>query len=96
MKHILMRIERGRIEALWTEQKDRYERTDERSGGTMEELKQESYNIVKKITDSRSYYIELMACAFVKQVGEDSVLSYELVEQRSEDGTQITWFFRKK
>lgn len=50
--------------------------------------------LIVKIMEARAQYIDMLAAAFLKEVGSGEASKYILVETR--EGTEISWRFERK
>lgn len=51
---------------------------------------------IDEILRTRAEHIEMLAAAFIKRVGSQEASEYCLVEQRSDDGLETKWYFKRR
>lgn len=59
-------------------------------------MKSEFERLMDDLMRTRADHLEKFAAAFLKEVGSSEASKYELVECRSDDGSQIRWYWRRK
>lgn len=51
---------------------------------------------IEEIVRTRSGHLEVYCAAFIKEVGSKEASKYSLIEERSDDGRKIIWYFEKR